>query len=149
MRPSFKIEHEFVEFIPKERLERVLYVSIPCATAVHNCFCGCGTKVVTPIGPARWHLLFNGETVSLNPSVGNWAYPCRSHYYIKNDTVLWAGDMSDASIALGRQRDRAALRAHFNPPVVIPTPVTPVTPTPTPALKKRKSLINRVRSWFG
>jgi hypothetical protein len=29
-----RITHEFVEFIPKERQERVLYVSIPYATAV-------------------------------------------------------------------------------------------------------------------
>ncbi|MFC4855982.1 DUF6527 family protein [Actinophytocola glycyrrhizae] len=24
---------------------------------------------------------FNGETVSLSPSIGNWSFPCRSHYY--------------------------------------------------------------------
>jgi hypothetical protein len=33
-----RIKHEFVEFIPKERQEGVLYVSISYATAVHNCF---------------------------------------------------------------------------------------------------------------
>jgi hypothetical protein len=54
MRTGVKIKHKFVEFIPKEREEGVLYVSIPYATAVHNCFCGCGLKVVTPIiDPAR------------------------------------------------------------------------------------------------
>jgi hypothetical protein len=44
MRSPVNIRHEFVEFIPKERQEGVLYVSIPYATAVHNCFCGCGLK---------------------------------------------------------------------------------------------------------
>ncbi len=25
--------------------------------------------------------MFDGETVSLAPSVGNWSYPCRSRHY--------------------------------------------------------------------
>ena len=66
------IDHEFVEFIPSELQEAVLYVSIPYATAVHQCACGCGNKVVTPISPVDWQLLFDGETVSLTPSIGNW-----------------------------------------------------------------------------
>ena len=64
MSTGVKIKHEFVEFIPKEREEGVLYVSIPYATAVHNCFCGCGLKVVTPISPVGWQLTFDGETVT-------------------------------------------------------------------------------------
>lgn len=113
MRPPFKVRHEFVEFIPKEREEAVLYVSIPYATAVHNCFCGCKTKVVTPISPVGWQLGFDGETVSLAPSVGNWSFPCRSHYIIRRDTVIWAGEMSEEKIAWGRARDRLAREAHF------------------------------------
>lgn len=44
MKSVVKIKHEFVEFIPKERQEGILYISIPYATAVHKCFCGCGLK---------------------------------------------------------------------------------------------------------
>lgn len=113
MKPALKIKHEFVEFIPKERKEGVIYVSIPYATAVHNCLCGCGLKVVTPISPVGWQLTYDGETISLRPSIGNWSFPCRSHYVIRRDTVLWAADMTQDEIEWGRRRDRAARNAHF------------------------------------
>ena len=114
MRRPFKIRHEFVEFIPKDREDGVLYVSIPYATAVHNCFCGCGLKVVTPISPVGWMFAYDGETVSLSPSVGNWSFPCRSHYFIRHDTVVWARNMSQDEIEWGRARDRMARAEHFD-----------------------------------
>lgn len=114
MKTSFKIGHEFVEVIPKERQDGVLYVSIPFATAVHNCFCGCGLKVVTPISPIGWQLIFDGETVSLWPSVGSWNFPCRSHYIIRRDTVVWAHKMTGDEIEWGRRRDRAEREHHFD-----------------------------------
>ena len=52
--------HEFIEFIPSELEEGVLYVSVQYATAVHKCACGCNNKVVTPISPVDWQLLFDG-----------------------------------------------------------------------------------------
>ncbi len=113
MKRPFKIRHEFVEFIPKERESGVLYVSIPYATAVHNCFCGCGLKVVTPIAPVGWTLTYDGEAVSLSPSVGNWGFPCRSHYVIKRDTVVWARNMTQEQIEAGRVCDRMARAQHF------------------------------------
>jgi hypothetical protein len=109
-----KIRHEFVEFIPKDREDGVIYVSIPYATAVHNCVCGCGTKVVTPISPVGWQLTFDGETVTLWPSIGNWSFACRSHYFIKKNAVVWAGDMTNDEVAEGRARDRAAREAHLD-----------------------------------
>lgn len=30
----------------------------------------------------------------LRPSVGNWSFPCQSHYWIDNGRVRWAGRMS-------------------------------------------------------
>ncbi len=132
MKRPFKIRHEFVDFIPKDREEGILYVSIPYATAVHNCFCGCGTKVVTPISPIGWHLTFDGETVSLSPSVGNWSFACRSHYSIRKDTVFSAGDMSENEIARGRQRDQAAREAFFG------GQSAPDRPTATPSKQQKK-----------
>lgn len=121
MKANFPIEHEFVEFIPAEREARKIYVSIEYATAVHNCFCGCGMKVVTPISPTGWQLTFDGDTVTLNPSVGNWGFRCHSHYWIKRDRVIWAGVMSQQQIEAGRGRDRAAREAYFGaPPAVAP-----------------------------
>ncbi len=55
------VNHEFVEFIPSELQEGVLYVSVQYATAVHQCACGCGNKVVTPISPVDWQLFLLQE----------------------------------------------------------------------------------------
>ena len=115
MRDERNVTHDFVEFIPKERQEGVLYISISFATAVHNCFCGCGTKVVTPLSPVFWKLIFDGETVSLSPSVGNWDFPCRSHYYVRRNTVVWEKDMTQEEIDRGRNRDRLARVRYFEP----------------------------------
>jgi Family of unknown function (DUF6527) len=116
MTDPVKIKHEFVEFIPKVRQEGVLYVSIPYATAVHNCFCGCGLKVVTPISPVGWKLTFDGQTVSLFPSIGSWSFPCRSHYFIRGDKAVLAGDMCAEEIEWNRTRDRQARDQHFGRP---------------------------------
>lgn len=114
-KPDTLISHEFVEFIPAKRSERTIYVSIEYATAVHSCFCGCGGKVVTPISPTGWKLTFDGDTVALYPSVGNWALPCRSHYWIDRDRAVWAGDMTQEQIDRGRQRDQHARETYFGP----------------------------------
>jgi hypothetical protein len=103
------IRHEFVEFIPKELEERVLYVSIKYCTAAHKCFCGCGQKVVTPVSPAQWRLTFDGESVSLHPSVGNWSFRCESHYWITNGQVKAAEHLGPQIIAAARASDHSAL----------------------------------------
>jgi hypothetical protein len=36
--------------------------------------------------------------VSLDPSIGNWSFPCRSHYWIRNNKVRWAENWSQARI---------------------------------------------------
>jgi hypothetical protein len=96
---------QFVEFLPKRLDEGVLYVSVTYATTTHRCFCGCGKKVVTPLSPTDWRLTFNGETVSLDPSIGNWSYPCRSHYILRNGRIIWAGPMTQSQITAIRQSD--------------------------------------------
>jgi uncharacterized protein DUF6527 len=105
--------HEFVEFIPSDLKEGVIYVSIQYATAVHNCACGCGSKVVTPITPTDWELTFDGETISLYPSIGNWNFPCRSHYWIRRNRVKWAGRWSQEEIEAGRAKDRSLKQRFF------------------------------------
>jgi hypothetical protein len=88
------IEHRFVDSAPDDLQEGVLYVSIPYATALHLCPCGCGSEIVTPISRKGWSLTFDGASVTLHPSVGNWNYPCRSHYWIRRDRIEWAKDHS-------------------------------------------------------
>ena len=82
-----KIKHKFVQYIPDQVEERMLYISIEFGTAVHKCMCGCGNEVVTPLSPTDWELIYNGETVSLYPSIGNWGFKCESHYWIKRSKV--------------------------------------------------------------
>ncbi len=81
------IQHQFVEYIPEHIQEGILYISMPFATAVHKCVCGCATEVVTPLSPKDWQLTFDGKTVTLAPSIGNWKFKCRSHYWIKKSQV--------------------------------------------------------------
>jgi hypothetical protein len=89
----------------------VLYTSIPYATALHRCLCGCGAEIVTPLSPTDWELSFNGESVSLSPSIGNWSYPCQSHYWIRRNRVHWARRMSAEQIARVRAQDRREKQA--------------------------------------
>jgi hypothetical protein len=107
------VEPEFVEFIPADLTEGKLYVSMLYATTVHLCACGCGNRVVLPLSPAEWQLHFDGESVSLTPSIGNWEYPCRSHYWIKANKIRWAAPWTDDQIAAGRRRDAEALNAYI------------------------------------
>lgn len=82
--------HKFVEFMPEKLEPGVIYVSLRFTLASHQCACGCGEEVVTPLSPKDWQLIFNGETVSLYPSIGNWNFRCRSHYWIEQNRVVWA-----------------------------------------------------------
>lgn len=92
--------------------EGVVYVSIEYGTAVHRCCCGCGDEIVTPLTPVDWSLTYDGETISLDPSIGNWSLACRSHYWIERGRVRWARAWSDEEIAEGRSKDQE-LRKRF------------------------------------
>jgi hypothetical protein len=84
------LQLKFVEFIPEELAEGILYISMEYRTATHLCVCGCGNKVVTPLSPTDWQLTFDGKTITLNPSIGNWGFECRSHYWIKRNRIEMA-----------------------------------------------------------
>jgi len=127
------LQHEFVEYIPENVQDGVIYVSIAFATATHNCCCGCGSRVVTPLTPTDWKLIFDGETVSLYPSIGNWSFPCESHYWIKSNRVEWAPAMSRQKIEAGRRHDRLAKARYYGetePPSLANAPRSSEKPTP-------------------
>lgn len=90
--------HKFVEYIPDNLKSGVLYISITYKIVIHKCCCGCGQEVVTPISPVDWKLIFNGESISLYPSIGNWSFDCKSHYWIENNKVKWAKRFSKKKI---------------------------------------------------
>ena len=154
------LRHEFVEFIPSSVEGGILYVSLPYATAVHRCCCGCRAEIVTPLTPTDWTLLYDGETVSLDPSVGSWSLPCRSHYFISRGKVEWSGAWSRDRVAAAQTQDRQAKSQYFSQrdstsppekarrstadsPLPIPphaphagTGASPPAPPPSPALSK-------------
>ena len=82
-----RLDHKFVKIIPNDLEEMVLYISVDCRVAIHKCCCGCGNEVVTPFSPENWKLIFDGKTISLHPSIGNFSFKCQSHYWIKNSLV--------------------------------------------------------------
>ncbi len=105
------VQHKFVEFMPDIIEDGVLYISLDYGTVIHNCACGCGSEVNTPLSPTGWKMIYNGETVTLNPSVGNWSFDCKSHYWITNGQIEWAQTWSDDKIRKVRniesyERDR-------------------------------------------
>jgi len=102
------LTHEFVEFLPDTLEDGKIYISIPYATVTHRCCCGCGNEVVTPLSPTDWRLIFDGQTISLEPSIGSWSFPCQSHYWIKKNKVKWDRQWSNAKVAAGRAHDKAA-----------------------------------------
>ncbi|WP_010217743.1 DUF6527 family protein [Pseudomonas syringae group genomosp. 3] len=136
---------QFVESFPSKLQPGELYLAMDFATAAHLCACGCGNKVITPFSPTDWQMSFDGETVSLKPSIGNWSFKCRSHYWVRSGRIEWAGDMSQEAINAGRKRDAAMkARAQDAKPsgeMHQPPPARPETPVP--------SLIGTLRRWFG
>lgn len=103
----------FTEYIPEELEDGILYISMEYATASHKCACGCGQEVVTPFTPTDWKLIYDGESVTLTPSIGNWSYSCRAHYLIRHNKIVWANDMSSKAIERGRHKDMINKTKHY------------------------------------
>jgi hypothetical protein len=87
MKREMVLTHEFVEYIPNNLKDGTIYVSFAFATVAHKCCCGCGNEVITPLSPTDWKLIFDGKSISLEPSIGNWNFACRSHYWIIRNKV--------------------------------------------------------------
>src|SRR5437867_3984515 len=100
--------------MPKALENGVLYISTKFGTASHLCCCGCGTKIVTPLRETEYKLTQRGNLVSLHPSIGNWNHPCQSHYWIRDNQIVWAPGMSPAEIRRGRAYDDALKETYFS-----------------------------------
>ena len=122
-----RIELQRVDYMPTDLLPGVLYVAEEFGAAAHLCACGCGSKVRTPLGPTEWTLSTGPAGVSLDPSVGNWQRPCRSHYWIQNGEVVWSGAWTDEQVQAGRAREHARRDAYF---------------------AERPGILRRVRMWI-
>ena len=144
MNGDLTLRHAFVEFIPDKLDERIVYVSIPYATVAHKCCCGCGHEVVTPLSLTDWQLTFDGESISLNPSIGNWSFPCRSHYWIRRNRVQWSYQMSRDEIDAGRKADRVKKGQYFGEAQTPPK----VGPSQNTSKKASSGLWSRVKKRF-
>lgn len=100
-----KFKHQFVEFMPDVIQEGVIYISLEYKSVIHKCACGCGKEVNTPLHPTGWKMIYNGEDISLKPSVGNWSFDCKSHYWITNSEVEWSLKWSDETIGKVRTNE--------------------------------------------
>jgi hypothetical protein len=100
--------------MPTELEPGVLYLSEEFGTAAHLCPCGCGSKVRTPLGPTEWSFVETRLGPSLNPSVGNWQQPCRSHYWIDRGEIRWAAEWSNEQIEDGRRREQLRRASYYD-----------------------------------
>lgn len=87
----FEIKPAYSDHIPEELKEGILYISEKYEVAIHLCACGCGGKTVTPLGAGEWNIVKNGDSVTLRPSIGNWAgeNPYHAHYFITDNKIEW------------------------------------------------------------
>lgn len=140
-----RLEHRFVRNVSESLAPGVLYISIEYATAAHSCCCGCGEEVVTPFSPTDWKMTFDGETISLSPSIGNWLLPCRSHYVIKRGRIIEAGPWTDEEVAAERQRDSRAKAAFYGTGSA--TPPTGQVSAAVPGARNKDSIWRRLARW--
>lgn len=108
------LQHKFVEFIPDNLEDGVLYVSIEFRTAIHRCACGCGKEVVTPLSPTDWRLTFDGDSISLYPSIGNWNFDCKSHYFVTNNRIHYVPKWDRDYIERGRKEDAERKQSYYS-----------------------------------
>jgi hypothetical protein len=136
--------HRFVKAFPDQLENGILYVSMEFGTAAHLCFCGCGSEVYTRFSPRDWSMTFNGDTVSLKPSIGNWSFPCQSHYVLSGGRVHWADRWSPERIKVGRDADRRRKELHYKEAATSPkASATPERPSQSRLTRFARWLLGR------
>ena len=136
------ITAEFVDFIPDVLQDGVVYVSDKHRIAMHRCCCGCRSEVVTPLSSVEWQLTRRGDAITMAPSIGNWAFECKSHYFIRRNQVVWAARMTASEIEAVRQRDRRDKARHVEQ-------LNAFKDEHAAMPSFWKSLLSRLKKWFG
>lgn len=133
-----------VESFPRPLQAGVLYYSERFSGAAHACACGCGMEVITPISTVQWRITRNARGVSLRPSIGNWNFPCQSHYWIIDGAVHWSTDMTEEQIRAGRAYNSALREQYFK---AKSAEQSLITSQPSPSADHR-NLLARLISWI-
>lgn len=102
-----------VRFMPRQLESGLLYVSEEFEVAGHLCACGCGNKVITPLGQTDWSFEDEKEGPTLRPSIGSWQLPCKSHYWILAGKVRLAEQWLPEQIERGRLAEEERRRAYY------------------------------------
>jgi hypothetical protein len=138
------LRHEFVEYIPSQLEEGVIYISMEYRLAVHKCVCGCGKKVITPFSPTDWELRFYGETISLSPSIGNWNFDCQSHYWIIKNQIKHSGRWDERQISDGRKQDKKRKENFY----AVDAAIKPGELAVAQSIDKPRSKLETLKSFF-
>lgn len=100
-----RLEPVFVDQFSEQLEAGRLYISLSYNTTAHLCACGCGHEVVAPLSPAQWRFTYDGQHITLYPSIGSWNIPCQSHYWISNGQIRWASPFTPDRVRAARERD--------------------------------------------
>jgi len=99
------------------------------------------------LNPARWRLDRQGGRVSLHPSIGNWKFACRSHYWIRKNRVIPSSGMDDEKIAEVIKLDQEDREEYF----AQLRPASPSSGSQASAPKPQRwlaRLFKRLRNWI-
>ena len=138
------MDYKLVDFIPEKLESGVLYISEKYKTAAHKCCCGCGEEVITPLNPTGWSAKISNNCVTLYPSIGNWGFACRSHYWINRGRIEWSYQMSEWEIQRGRDTDRRLKKQYYSEPNGDNT-----SQPSRPGSDWLESIIGKIKSWLG
>jgi hypothetical protein len=138
-----RVTPELVELAPPVLQAGRLYISEKYRAAVHLCCCGCGEKVITPLSPAEWQVELREGRASLRPSIGNWSMACRSHYWIRDNKVVWSGQKSKRQMRAVFERDQRDLHAMHR------SAQGPVTANQTQSARRRNVQEQASNGWLG
>ena len=96
----------WVDDMPPSLKPGNLYISVKHRLTEHLCACGCGAEVSLPLGRSDWRIVYDGESITVLPSIGNWRLPCGSHYIIEKGHTRWCLAWTEKEIRASRASDR-------------------------------------------
>ena len=112
--PAVKLQPIFVEVMPPfdSIKDGELWISHKHRAVNLRCPCGCGELTVLSILPSRWHVCFDGKSVSLTGPTGGSVWTssdCGSHYSIQNNEIVWSYPIDPCRRAEYEEAERARM----------------------------------------